>query len=496
MTLRGKGMDKTKSGFRHALRIRSLSVAGSSLIFSLWVAGCAVGPRYARPVIDAPTAFRDQLGPGQAASLADLPWWEVFKDETLKGLVQEALKNNYDLRTAVFRVEQARQLSAQARPQYYPSVGYQAALGGGKNEFVGNVLPTGGKTSGSMLTALGVVWELDLWGRIRRLNEAAMAQYLATDEGRRGVVLSIVSDVAQAYFELLELDLELDIAKRTTVSFADSLRIFTQRYEGGVASKLETSSAAAALATTSASVPEVERQIAIKENQISVLLGRNPGPIPRTTKLLEQTTPPEIPAGLPSTLLERRPDIRQTEQLVRSANARVGAATADFFPRIGLTALLGQASSELDAFTSGTNSVWSGAINTAGPLFQGGALKARKRQAIAFWEETRIQYQQAVLTAFQEVANALISREKYESQRVEQAKAVAAYEEAVQLSLLRYTAGKASYYEVLRAQQLLFPSENALARTRLNQFVVFVQLYKALGGGWNLEDAQWAGPVK
>jgi multidrug efflux system outer membrane protein len=470
-----------------------------SLLFPLCVvlfllSACAVGPNYQRPKVNIPTAYRDAEGASQQASIADLPWWEVFKDERLKNLVQTALANNYDLRIAVTRIEQSRQLAAQARAQYFPFLNYSVSSSYGKNEFVGTVAPNRGQDRGAFVAVATVAWEADVWGRLRRENEAARAQYIATEEARRGVMLSLVSDVAQAYFELLELDLQLQIAKDSTDSFSQTLKLFTQRLEGGVASKLDTSRAAAALATAAASIPELERQIALKENQISLLLGNNPSPIPHTAKLLEQVVPPDIPVGLPSALLERRPDILTAEQQLRSANAQVGVATANFFPRIGLTSLFGRASSPLSSLSSGTTTVWSIAGNLAGPIYQGGALKAQKRQSVAFWEQSKLQYEQTAQVAFQDVSDALVSRQKFEAIRDEQAQAVQAYQESVKVSLQRYTAGKASYFEVLDAQLQLYPAENALAGTELNRRTVIVQLYKALGGGWNLKDPNWSGP--
>ena len=469
------------------------------LLFRLCVvlfllSGCAVGPNYQRPKVNIPAEYRDSRGATQQESIADLPWWEVFKDERLKNLVQTALANNYDLQIAVTRIEQSRQIAAQVHAQYFPFLNYAISSSNGKNEFVGTVAPNGGQERGAFVPIATVAWEADVWGRLRRENEAARAQYIATEEARRGVMLSLVSDVAQAYFELLELDLQLQIAKDTTDSFSQTLKLFTQRLEGGVASKLDTSRAAGALATAAASIPELERQIALKENQISLLLGNNPSPIPHTAKLLEQVVPPDIPVGLPSALLERRPDILTAEQQLRSANAQVGVATANFFPRIGLTALFGRASSPLSSLSSGTTTVWSIAGNLAGPIYQGGALKAQKRQSVAFWEQSKLQYEQTAQVAFQDVSDALVSRQKFEAIRDEQARAVQAYQESVKVSFQRYIAGKASYFEVLDAQLQLYPAENALAAIELNRRTVIVQLYKALGGGWNLKDPNWSGP--
>jgi len=478
---------------RQSVGLLSLLFPLSCFLFLL--PGCAVGPNYQRPKVNVPTEYHDAEKLAQQASIADLPWWEVFKDERLKNLVQTALANNYDLQIAVTRIEQSRQVAAQARAQYFPFLNYSVSGSDGKNEFVGTVAPNGGQERGAFATVATAAWEADIWGRLRRENEAARAQYLATEEARRGVLLSLVSDVAQAYFELLELDLQLQIARDTTDSFTQTLKLFTQRLEGGVASKLDTSRAAAALATAAASIPELERQIAIKENQISVLLGNNPSSIPHKAKLLEQVVPPDIPVGLPSALLERRPDILTAEQQLRFANAQVGVATANFFPRIGLTSLLGRASSPLSSLSSGQATVWSVAGNVTGPIYRGGALRAQKRQSVAFWEQTKLQYEQTAQVAFQDVSNALVSRQKFEAIRGEQEQAVQAYQESVKVSFQRYVAGKASYFEVLDAQLQLYPAENALAATELNRRTVIVQLYKALGGGWNLKDAGWAGPI-
>ena len=476
------------------LQISSLCAILAAAAFYLLLPGCAVGPSYQRPRVSAPTEYRSGEGAAQQASVADLPWWEVFKDPRLRELVQTALANNYDLRIAVTRIEQSRQIAAQARAQYFPFLNYGVTASNGKNEFVGGVVPNGGETRGAFAAAASVAWEADLWGRIRRENESARAQYLATEQARRAVMLSLVSDVAQAYFELLDLDLQLDIAKETTESFSQTVSLFMHRLEGGVASKLDTSRAEAAHATAAASIPELERQIALKENQISVLLGNNPSPITHSAKLLDQVVPPDIPSGLPSALLERRPDILVAEEQLRSANAQIGVATANFFPRIGLTALFGRASSPLDSLSSGEATVWSIAGNIAGPIYQGGALRAQKRQAVALWEQSKLQYAQTAQLAFQDVSNALVSRMKYEAIRAEQARAVQAYQESVKVSLQRYIAGKASYFEVLDAQLQLYPAENALAFTELNRRTVVVQLYKALGGGWNLKDPDWVGP--
>jgi multidrug efflux system outer membrane protein len=488
-----KKIRTTNNGSENYLQVATLVplVAAAALFLLL---GCAVGPNYQRPKVSVPAEYRSAEAAAQQASIADTPWWGVFMDPRLKQLVQTALDNNYDLRIAVTRIEESRQIAAQARAQYFPFFNYGATASGGKNEFAGAVVPNDGQTRGSFIPAVTAAWEADLWGRIRRENEAARAQYLATEQARRAIMLSLVSDVAQAYFELLDLDLQLEIATDTTESFSQTVSLFAHRLEGGVASKLDTSRAEAAYATAAASIPEFERQIALKENQINILLGNNPGPIPHSAKLLDQVVPPDIPSGLPSALLERRPDILQAEEQLRSANAQIGVATANSVPRIIVTALFARASSPVDSLSSGQTTVWSVAGNLAGPIYQGGALRAQKRQAVAFWEQSKLQYAQTAQIAFQDVSNALVSRTKYEAIQVQEARAVQAYQESVKVSLQRYVAGKASYFEVIDAQLQLYPAENALALTELNRRTVIVQLYKALGGGWNLKDPDWAGP--
>jgi multidrug efflux system outer membrane protein len=353
---------------------------------------------------------------------------------------------------------------------------------------VQNNLPAnnGGQTGTGISADANVSWEIDLFGRIRRLNESARAQFFASEEARRDVTALLVSDVAQAYFQLLALDEELRIAEESTNSFGQSLKIFSERYRGGVASKLEVSSAEALMASAATSALDLQRQIVAQENLICVLLGVNPGPVARGRPLLAEALPPEVPPGLPSALLERRPDIRQAEASLRSANALVGVAKADFFPRLTLTGLLGQTSPELSTFTAGANNAWSIAAGLTGPIFEGGLLKAQYRAARAAWDETRLEYQSTLLTAFREVADALASRQQFAAERLEQTRAVTAYQEAVKLVNERYAQGHASYYEVLQEQQLLFPAENTLTQIQLNQLLAVVHLYRALGGGWSV----------
>jgi outer membrane protein, multidrug efflux system len=459
------------------------------LFLLLW--GCTAGPSYKRPNVNAPSVYRGPSAVAQQASIADLPWWDVFKDDALKEIVKTSLANNYDLAAAVTRVEQARQVAAQARSQYFPAINYYSITSYGHNQFISSPASNSPGAQGFLLGIASAAWEADIWGRIRRTNEGASAQYLATDEARRGVMLTLTSDVSQAYFELLGLRLQLDVAKEATQSYTATLKLFTERLQGGVGDALQTSRATADLAIAAASVPELERQIALKENQISVLMGKNPGPIATKVKLLGETVALEVPAGLPSALLERRPDVLSAAQRVRYANAQVGVAKSAYFPRIGLTTFFGKLSTPLADLSSGNTNAWSLGANAAGPIFNGGALKARSRQAVAYWEEARVQYLQTALNAFRDVSDVLISREKYDAIRVEQIRAVHSAEEAVRLSLMRYREGLSSYNEVLEAQQRLYPAQLTLAQTEINRRLVVVQLYKALGGGWNLTDAQW-----
>ena len=462
-----------------------LSILGFG-VWTFFLTGCAVGPNYKRPPITAPEIFRGETETS-TNSFANLPWWQVFHDGTLQNLIRTALTNNFDLRIAVTRVEQARAVAAQARSQFFPQLNYAGFAGRGKN--VSDNLPSPTGTGGAIFGAdASASWEIDLWGQIRRLNESARAQFLASQEARRDVTISLIAQVGQDYFQLLALDNQLEIARQSTNSFGESLKIFNQRLQGGVASKLETSSAEALMDASAATIPQLERQIALQENQLSVLLGQHPGTILRGNSSLENQMPPEIPAGLPSALLERRPDIREAEQQLRSANAQVGVAKSDFFPQLNLTGLFGAASPELAAFTSGGADVaWSIAAGLTGPLFHGGQLRAQYVQARAAHEQSALQYQAAVLNAFQEVSDALIAREKLASARAQQTHAVEAYQVAVKVSKERYRLGHADYYEVLQEQQLLFPAENTLVQLQLNQLLAVVQLYRSLGGGWELE---------
>ena len=471
------------------MRLRPLVLALAAALAS----GCAVGPEYRRPPVTTPEQIRGHEGATEAASLADEAWWEIFQDDALKGLIDEALKNGYDVRLAAWRVEEARANAGIVHSGFDPAI--QADAGRSRSRrSVGSTLGSEPVTLHDV--NLGFTWEIDLWGRIRRLNEAARAEYLSTEEARRGVLLSLVSEVATSYFELRQLDLQLDIARRTAGAFRETYDLFDRRLQAGAASALETSSAQASLSSTSAGIPDLERQIAAQENRIALLLGRAPEAIPRGTLLNDQLLPQEIPAGLPSDLLERRPDLREAEQRLVAANAEVGVAVADFFPTLSLTGAFGGVSRQVsDLF--GDRRTWSVGGGLLSPVFQGRRLKNEHRAALARWEEAKVQYERSVTGAFQEVATALVAYQKLAAAEKEQAGAVAAFRQAVDLSNSRYVGGLSDYLEVLQAQQQLFPAENALARIRFERLATLVELYKALGGGWKLSDpAGWRAPER
>ena len=452
----------------------------AALLAALTLQACAVGPNYSRPDTPLPGSFRGDDTP-QPESLADLPWWDVFHDEVLQGLITEALRNNYDLQTAVARVEQARGVLVTTRSAIFPQGSYEGDAARARTFFGFE----SNRTFNVFAGTFNLAWELDIWGRIRRATEAARAQLLAQNEFRSGVVISLVSTVAQSYLQLCELDVELEIARRSTKVFQETLDLFQRQFEGGVGTKLAVARGEAALAQAAATIPNTERQIVATENAISILLGWPPTDIPRGAVLTEQRLPPRPPPGLPAQILERRPDVRQAEETLRATNAEVGVAIADFFPRIGLTALYGGQSTELETVVKGPGNVWQIAASVAGPLFQGGRLIGEYKSSVASWEASKAQYEQTVLTSLREVSDALVDADKLQGVRDELAIAVKALQEASELATIRFTGGLATYFEVLEAQQQLFPAEVSLAQTERDQLLAVVQLYRALGGGWS-----------
>ena len=473
--------------------MRRMTIAAALL---LTLAGCAVGPRYRRPDLEVPAAHRaapvDSASAAVAAadslaSIADLAWFEVFEDTTLRALVREALAANHDLRIAAARVQQARASAGIAGSPLWPWVGLQG--GATRQQLSKDLLELpDGQIRNVFEAGAAVSWEIDLFGRIRREKEAAVAEALAAEYDRRGVVQSLVAEVAATYFSLRELDARLEIARGTFETRRGTLELFTRRYRGGVASRLETSQAEADMQATAAAIPDLERQIAITENALSVLLGRNPGRIARPPLGERRMRDPStIPAGLPSQLLERRPDVAAAEERLRASNARVGAAFAQYFPTIDLTGFLGAQSRELSNLTTADAAIWSVGGGLFQPVFQGGRIRNVNKAAKADWEASVEIYLLTAQRSFQEVADALVTVEKLRQVESELVKRVAALEEGARLSKMRYDGGLSSYLEVLDADRQLFDGANALAGARGNLARAYVQVYRALGGGWDAD---------
>lgn len=464
----------------------------SAILVLVFVGGCAVGPNYKQPPVNVPDVYRDVQGPpSPPATLADQPWWEIFHDPVLNGLIDEALRSGYDPQLAAARVEEARARAGIAKSEFFPSVGYGGGWSRGRGS--SQIFPFAGATGNQISANVNFGWELDIWGRIRRLNEAARAQFFASEAARRGVLLSLISDVATSYFVLRGLDAQLVIANDTVASFQETYNLFNRKLQEGAASALETSYAAAALAQVAANVPEIQRQIEATENTLNLLLGRNPGPIPRGAAVDQQPVPPEIPAGLPSTLLQRRPDVAEAEQNLVAFNANVGVATANFFPTISLTGLFGAVSPSLDSFYP-AGKTWSIAAGLVGPIFQGGRLHSEYDVAYAQWDQARIQYERTVTAAFAETTTVLYARQQIAASLDELTRTAEQYREMVRLSTMRYNSGLSNYFEVLYAMQLLYPAELSLVISHVNLLNDYVAIYKALGGGWNIETPNWTMP--
>jgi outer membrane protein, multidrug efflux system len=469
------------SGFRFRVARAALSV-----IVVFFLGGCAVGPDYLRPKILTPDNYRGAPEPPKAESLADLPWWELFKDQVLQELTKQALSNNYDLRTAAARVEEARAQVGVTRSFFYPQVNLN---GGGTAQQVSRATdPTqafgANRNFQNWVAGFSTVWEFDVFGRIRRQTEAASATYVATEMDRRGVYIALVADVAQAYFNLREFDLELEIARRTLQINDDTIQFYQKRLGGGVSNQLEVDQAIANRSRTASTIPELERQIVTQENFINYLLGRNPGDIPRGAVLTDQYYPPTVPAGLPSALLERRPDVQSAEQLLVAANADIGAAKALFFPTFSLSAALGSATHDFSNIADKRAAIWSVSGGFLQPIFQGWRLFWNYEGTKARFDQALAQYEKAAQNGFREVADALIAIEKFKDVRAELEISVRALSDAARLSRLRYDTGLANYLEVLIADQQLFDQELLLARAKGAQLNAVVQLYRALGGGW------------
>jgi len=466
--------------------IRGLQAFFATALVITLSSGCMVGPNYHRPAVQTPTSFRDLSDKSQvsaqAASYADIPWWQVFQDPQLQELIRTALKQNYDLQIATERINQARAQVAVTRSSLFPQVQTNGDFAGGKEGKVQT------KFNFLNLTA-DAAFQLDFFGKLRRATEAARAELLATEDARQTVILTLVSDVASDYFALLELDLQLQITRETIKTQEDSVKLTTLRVEHGVATKLDVLQAQQTLDTANAQIPDLERQIAQEENAISILLGNYPQSVSRGRPLVDQPLPPDVPPGLPSALLERRPDIRESEQILVAANAEIGVAKAQFFPQISLTGTGGGAFGRSSIFSSLMSSqlgIWSYGANVSQPIFTGGALKGNLKSAQLQYQQALLAYRQTIQRAFGDVSDALIGYQKLHEVRVRQEDTVADLQESVRLSNLRYSGGTTTYLEVLDGQRALFAAELTLAQARGNEYQSLVQLYRSLGGGWQL----------
>jgi multidrug efflux system outer membrane protein len=452
--------------------------------------GCVVGPNYKRPDVAVPTSFRapEPLPEEKAASLADLKWFEVFHDEQLQALIRTALAGSYDLRDAVTRVEQARANLGVARSNQLPQLNATGSMNVTRISRGSFSIPESvplqqninyGQAGLNLLS-----FELDIWGRLRRATEAARANLLNAEENRKVVVSTLVSDVASDYLQLRELDYQLEISDRTLRNRQEFLKLTQQRQAGGVATVLDLWQAEQLVDTAAASIPTLKQQIEQSENQISLLLGQNPGTVVRGRSLLEQDLSPEVPPGLPSALLERRPDIHVAEQALIAANANVGVAKAAYFPQISLSGLVGGESSQLTSLFSAPNRAWNFAPQVTQPIFAGGRIKSNVRLAQAQYDQAEVAYEKAIQTAFREVSDALIAHQRTRESRLEQERLVTALENRKRAAYVRYQGGVDTLLNALDADNDLFQAELTLAQTRYSELASVVQLYKALGGGW------------
>lgn len=456
------------------------NVVGSiaALAIPVLSTACAArGADYVRPDMPVPTEYRFVQDATEAASLADAPWWRVFENPALQALIRDAITHNLDLRAAVARVEEARAQAGIARSLLFPQVDATAAHTTQQNSEDGDVHQSG-------VYGFQLAWELDLFGRLRREKEAAYARVLAEDRGRRGVLVTLVADVATNYFRLRELDVELEIARRTLGVNDATVTYFQNRLDGGVSNRLELDRAKATREETAATLPDIERRRALVEHALSLLVGRPPGPIERTGPDAEPPAPPSVPPGVPAALLERRPDVMEAEQLLAAAHADVGAAKALFFPTISLTGFLGAVSGDLTTLLGGAGGVWSAAPAAIQHVFDGGRRRNNLDAAQARFDEALAMYQKAALNGYREVANALVAIQTLAGVRRARQAGVAALQDAAALARARYDSGLASYFEILDADQQLFQQELLLAQAHVTELEARADLYRALGGGW------------
>ena len=464
-----------------------------ALLIAVLTAGCAMGPNYQRPVVQLPQSFRGPDAPPAAAasqtSFADLKWWEVFRDQQLQQLIREGLGQNYDLRDAVARVEEARANLGIVRSNQYPSVTASGSLQfdrlsrDGSLPLPATFVPSQNRNWGQAGVNL-LSFEIDIWGRLRRATESARASLLNSAENRNAVAATLVSDIATSYFNLRELETELEISQNTLNSRQQSLELIRMRRRGGVATDLDLRQGEQLVYTAAETIPTIQEQIEQTENRISLLLGENPGPIPREREYSALELPPDIPTGLPSALLERRPDIRAAEQALIAANANIGVARAAYFPQISLSGFLGGQSTQLSSLFTGPHTAWSFVPQITQPIFTAGRLKSNVRLAEAQRKSALVQYEKTIQAAFSEVSNALIAHQRVRESRVQQEALVTAIDERTRLAYVRYRGGVDTQLNALDADRDLFQAQISLAQIRLNELISVVQLYKALGGGW------------
>jgi multidrug efflux system outer membrane protein len=449
----------------------------------LALSGCTLGPDYQRPPVDAPKAF--QYETKDAVANTDTLWWQQFGDPVLDQLITEALAHNTNIQIAAANVEQSAAVLTQTRSQFFPTVGYgvNAQRQRSAEPAFAAQLPNYPNPTSAYQTLLSASWEVDLWGRIRRQSEAAYANVLATDEARRGVVLSLVAQVAGSYLQLRGLDEQLVVAKRTLQTYKESVDLFQLQFQYGQVSQMNVAQAQSQYESAAAQIPLLESQIAQTQNSLAVLIGRDPGPILRG-KSVDDLVLPKVPAGVPSQLLERRPDLLQAEQQLIAANAQIGAAKALYFPTISLTGAFGSASGDLSKLFSGPARVWNYAGSVAGPIFTFGAVSGQVAQAEAAQNAALLNYQLSIRNAFADVDNALVANQKLQEQLDAQVKLVAALKQYTELARLQYEGGFTSYSTVLQAEQALFPAELNLASIRAQLFNSSANIYKAMGGGW------------
>src|SRR5713101_6681124 len=453
------------------------------LISTGLLSGCLMGPKYRRPAANVPPSYR-AASPEQttASSLGNEQWWQVYEDPVLAELIHKALAQNYDVRIAAARILEAQAQLGIIRSNQFPSASVGADIFSQQNAKISNQFPAYQVNAGEL--NLGVIWNLDFWGKYRRQTEAARAEVLATEWGQRAVLSSLVANVATAYFQLRALDSQLEISKRTLASRQQSLKLTEFLENHGSNSGLDVSQSQQLVYTASETIPDLERQIQQQENLLSILLGENPGPITRGQALTEQPVPESVPAGLPSELLERRPDVRQAEEIIVAANAQIGVAKASFFPSLSLTGLGGLESNALHKFISEPSETWYGALSVSQPVFQGGALRSGLRLARANWQEAVLSYQQTVQSALGQVSDALIASQKNREFREQQDLLTQAAQRSDQFSQVLYKHDGASYLQVLTNETNYFSAELNLVQAQLSERLALVQLYQALGGGW------------